>query len=181
LDAVESTPHEVERLMSLLEEGPTLAVYGGVKPLLFHRPRFENGFDFPPLPVIEGAEQIEERVEIRPNFQIFITCRDPRKLSPALRSRCFCVHIETATSEQSLQKLAKCILSLSGHAAIHRNYLSRALAKVYSKTKPSATQALLFSQDTFSPHRIVNCARGLGNDAIRWSKSNEPPAISRPA
>lgn len=38
LDGVESAPHEVERLMSLLEEQPTLAIYEGVKPLIFHAP-----------------------------------------------------------------------------------------------------------------------------------------------
>ncbi|KAA6375324.1 MAG: putative AAA family ATPase midasin, partial [Streblomastix strix] len=36
LDGVESAPHEVERLMSLLEEEPTLAIYEGVRPLIFH-------------------------------------------------------------------------------------------------------------------------------------------------
>jgi midasin (ATPase involved in ribosome maturation) len=36
LDSVDSAPHEVEQLMSLLEENPTLSVYDGVHPLHFY-------------------------------------------------------------------------------------------------------------------------------------------------
>ncbi|KAA6359634.1 MAG: hypothetical protein EZS28_044839, partial [Streblomastix strix] len=42
----------------------------------------------------------EENFEIAEGFQIFITCNDLKKLSPALRSRCFCIQIETAQDEE---------------------------------------------------------------------------------
>jgi MoxR-like ATPase len=162
LDAVDSAPHEVERLMSLLEEDPTLAVYEGVWPL-----RFYSRGSAPKALLDYPAGLQEEFVEISPNFQIFITCRDPQKLSPALRSRCFCVHIETAMEEDSLYELAESVLSRSVTSSLYAKPLSLALATVFKRTNPSGTdQRLLFSKDMFSPHRIVNCARGFGNDTI---------------
>jgi hypothetical protein len=162
LDAVDSAPHEVERLMSLLEEDPTLAVYEGVRPLRF----YSRGSA--PKALLDAPSGLQEDfVEISPNFQIFITCRDPQKLSPALRSRCFCVHIETAMEEDSLCELAESVLSRSVTSSLYAKPLSITLASVFKKTSPSGTdQPLLFSKDTFSPHRIVNCARGFGNDTI---------------
>jgi hypothetical protein len=151
--------------MSLLEEEPTLSIYEGVRPLHF----FRKGS---PRSVIEGCDGMqEELIEIAPSFQVFITCRDPRKLSPALRSRCFCVHIEAAGNENSLQELGYCILSRSGNTSPHALPLSLALAQIHDSTKPDSRpgehdKALLFSQDTFCPHRIVNCARGFGSDSL---------------
>jgi hypothetical protein len=165
LDGVDSAPHEVERLMLFLEEEPTLSFYEGVRPLLSFRK------DSSP-PVIEGGDGVqEELIEISESFQVFITCRDSRKLSPVLRSRCFCVHVEAAGNENSLQELGNCILSRSGNTSSHGLPLSLALAQVHNSMKPdsrlgTSDKALHFSQDTFSPHRIGNCARGFGNDSL---------------
>lgn len=35
-DGAENAPHILERLMSLLEEKPTLSVYEGERPMFFH-------------------------------------------------------------------------------------------------------------------------------------------------
>jgi hypothetical protein len=35
-------PHEVERLISLLEENQTLFIYESIKSLFFHNPKFNN-------------------------------------------------------------------------------------------------------------------------------------------
>jgi hypothetical protein len=84
LDGVEAAPHEVERLMSLLEENPTLSIYESVKPLYFHAKKYNDNT------ISNSNNDIEiEDVEISPNFQIFITCSEPGLLSPAVRSRCF--------------------------------------------------------------------------------------------
>ncbi|KAA6385783.1 MAG: hypothetical protein EZS28_018691 [Streblomastix strix] len=146
---VESAPHEVERLMAILEEESTFAIYEGMKPMIFHgrsvRRDIQNDKENNITNNEEKQNGDEENFEIAEGFQIFITCNDLKKLSPALRSRCFCIQMETAHNEVQLKELSESVLN----------------ARDKSKTGK-----LLFSKDTFSPHRIVNSARGIGNDKI---------------
>jgi MoxR-like ATPase len=160
LDGVDAAPHEVERLMSLLEEDPTLAVYEGVAPLRFvaKRSRLVRRIDL-------SSSVREQLVEISHEFQIFITCRDPRKLSPALRSRCFCVHIESPSGEDGMKELAESVLMQYGGCSPYHTPLSKLLSRALAIAQ-RANRHLLFSKDTFSAHRVVNCARGLGTDRM---------------
>ncbi|KAA6381216.1 MAG: hypothetical protein EZS28_023257, partial [Streblomastix strix] len=174
LDGVESAPHEVERLMSLLEENPTLAIYESVKPLIFHShvEKRDNQNDKEQNIQIDQFEQNidKEDIEIKEGFQIFITCNDLKKLSPALRSRCFCIQMETAQDEVQLRELAESALNQSDTALFYRIPISRILGGVFCDARDkSKTRKLLFSKDTFSPHRIVNSARGIGNEQMTAS------------
>jgi hypothetical protein len=110
---------------------------------------------------MEGEQKIEDFLDIAPSFQVFIPCRDPRKSSPAFRSRRFCGHLETAGDQSPLHDLKSSILSRFGKGIFNSLALSLILAQAYQETKPSLDRPLLFSQDTLSPHQIVNCARGL--------------------
>ncbi|KAA6387670.1 MAG: hypothetical protein EZS28_016803, partial [Streblomastix strix] len=166
LDGVESAPHEVERLMSLLEENPTLAIYEGVRPLIFHghgvKRDNQNNEENTKLEIKD-----EENIEIAEGFQIFITCNDLKKLSPALRSRCFCIQMETAHDEVQLKELSESVLNQSETSRLYNIPFSRMLSNIFCNTREkSKNRKLLFSKDTFSPHRIVNSARGIGNDKI---------------
>ncbi|KAA6400332.1 MAG: hypothetical protein EZS28_004141 [Streblomastix strix] len=146
LDGVESAPHEVERLMSLLEEEPTLAIYEGVRPLIFHGRgvvRDNSGENEISQQFKDGEVNLsEEKVEIAEGFQIFIT-------------------------KSHAKELAESVLFQSDTGRLYSVPIARMLAGVFfeGKTK-SKTQNLLFSKDTFSPHRIVNAARGIGQDEI---------------
>jgi MoxR-like ATPase len=167
LDGVDPVPQEVERLMSLLEEEPSLAIYEGIRPLIFYggtskRPEVRLPGSFGP-----GSQIEAELIPISPDFQIFITCRDPRKLSPALRSRCFCAHLQTPSNVDQLSELARHVLSRSS-SAFYRTPLSEVCSKVFSDAAHLHRKGrkLLFSRDSFSPHRVVNCARGISNDLL---------------
>ncbi|KAA6398400.1 MAG: putative serine/threonine-protein kinase PLK4 [Streblomastix strix] len=166
LDGVESAPHEVERLMSLLEENPTLTIYEGVRPMIFHgrgvKRDNQNNEEKTKLEIKD-----EENIEIAEGFQIFITCNDLKKLSPALRSRCFCIQMETAQEEVQLKELSESVLNQSETSNTFSIPFSRMLSNIFCNAREkSKNRKLLFSKDTFSPHRIVNAARGIGNDKI---------------
>ncbi|KAA6403970.1 MAG: hypothetical protein EZS28_000496, partial [Streblomastix strix] len=170
LDGVESAPHEVERLMSLLEENPTLTIYEGVRPMIFHGrgARKDNQNNEGKNKLEKGKENDEEEsIEITEGFQIFITCNDLKKLSPALRSRCFCIQMESAQEEVQLKELAESALSQSDVGRAYSIPISLILSKTFCHAREmSKNRKLLFSKDTFSPHRIVNSARGIGNYKI---------------
>ncbi|KAA6402261.1 MAG: hypothetical protein EZS28_002207, partial [Streblomastix strix] len=170
LDGVESAPHEVERLMSLLEENPTLTIYESVKPMVFHGRGAvrDNQNNEENTKINEAEKEInEENIEIAEGFQIFITCNDFKKLSPALRSRCFCIQMEAAQEEVQLKELAESVLNQSETSQLYNIPFSRMLSNIFcTGREKSQTRKLLFSKDTFSPHRIVNAARGIGNDKI---------------
>ncbi|KAA6391978.1 MAG: putative NEK protein kinase, partial [Streblomastix strix] len=173
LDGVESAPHEVERLMSLLEEEPTLAVYEGVNPMIFHGRGVKRDIQNNEEKFIfeeEKDNREEENIEIAEGFQIFITCNDLKKLSPALRSRCFCIQIETAQDEEQLKELSESVLNQSETSRLYNIPFSQMLSKIFcTGREKSKSQKLLFSKDTFSPHRIVNSAHGIGNEQMTAS------------
>ncbi|KAA6398497.1 MAG: putative midasin nuclear AAA ATPase [Streblomastix strix] len=171
LDGVESAPHEVERLMSLLEEQPTLAIYEGVKPLIFHAPGVTRDGTFSAQIQLDEKEESKtaekENIEIAEGFQIFITCSDLTKLSPALRSRCFCLQLESAKKADQLKELTSCVFDQSETAQYYSNPFSHILADIFFDIRTKIeTRKLLFSKDTFSPHRIVNSAFGIGSEQI---------------
>jgi hypothetical protein len=104
LDSADKVLHEVECLMSLLEEEPLFVVFEGVKPLKFYPPKEKNNtnielsnqaeFSFRTENSNQEQTSLNENFShIKGSFQSFIAFRDYRSLSPALRSRCFCVHL----------------------------------------------------------------------------------------
>jgi hypothetical protein len=104
---------------------------------------------------------------ISPNFQIFLTCTESRFLSPALRSRCFCVHTILRKDESSICELSEIVLSQSSSSSIYCNTLAPILANIFiAINEESKGKDFLFSKDKFSLHRIVNCAKGIGNDIV---------------
>jgi midasin (ATPase involved in ribosome maturation) len=98
LDGVESAPSEVERLMSLFEEIPSLAIWEGIQPIIF----YTSGHK--PADIDEA-----EFIEIHPNIRVFITCSNPHDISPALRSRLFCIHVPSASSREELKELCSSV------------------------------------------------------------------------
>jgi hypothetical protein len=146
-------------LISLLEEDPTLSIYEADHPLFFYAPKAS-------IRPVQGINEVEQ-IEIAPNFRLFITCRDRRKPSPALRSRCFWVQIESTTEAQFLFELSETVLSRSLTTASYSRPLSYCLASLFAESMTlHKDRPLVFSKDTFSPHRMINCARGLANGAV---------------
>jgi len=116
---------------------------------------------------IPSSVQVEP-IPISDNFQIFITCCESRSLSPALLSRCFCVHLESPELETDFLELADIILSGSSTTARYSQPFSEVLSKVFCQISKNILEektekTFLFSNDSFTSHRVVNCARGIGN------------------
>ncbi|KAA6368944.1 MAG: hypothetical protein EZS28_035529, partial [Streblomastix strix] len=146
-------------------------IYEGVRPLIFHGRgvvRDNSGENEISQQFKDGEVNLnEEKVEIAEGFQIFITSNDLKKLSPALRSRCFCIQMETAHDEVQLKELSESVLNQSDVGRDYSIPISLILSKTFCHAREmSKTRKLLFSKDTFSPHRIINSARGIGNEKI---------------
>ena len=81
LDDINFSPQEIEGLMSLLEEEPTLKIYEN-DPVLFYtkdRTKIRN----------EKTDFL-----IHPNFRLIMTTSKDTNISPAIKSRCLCIQIK---------------------------------------------------------------------------------------
>ena len=88
-DDVQFAPHEIERLMSLLEENPTLTIY-------------EN-----------TSHDIYSKKNINENFRLFIITSDDSVISYAIKSRCLCVRIQSFNKPEHYAELISGCLSNS--------------------------------------------------------------------
>ena len=81
LDDINFAPQEIEGLMSLLEEEPTLKIYENDPPLFFTKDKTKiknKNTDF----------------EIHPNFRLIMTTSKDTNISIAIKSRCLCIQIK---------------------------------------------------------------------------------------
>ena len=81
IDDVHFAPHEIERLMSLLEENPTLTIY-------------EN-----------TIHEFYSRENINEKFRLFIITSDDSIISSAIKSRCLCVRLQSFNKPQHYAEL----------------------------------------------------------------------------
>ena len=81
LDDINFAPHEIEGLMPLLEEEPTLKIYENDPVLFFTKDRSK---------IINK----ETDFEIHPNFKLIMTTSKDHNISAAIKSRCLCVQIK---------------------------------------------------------------------------------------
>ena len=81
LDDINFAPQEIERLMSLLEEEPSLMIYENDPPLFFTKDKTK-------------IKNKETDFEIHPNFRLFITSSKDSNIYLAIKSRCLCIKIK---------------------------------------------------------------------------------------
>ena len=81
LDDVNFAPQEIEGLMSLLEEEPTLKIYENDPVLFFTK---------------DETKIKDEKTDfkIHPNFRLIMTTSKDTNISPAIKSRCLCIQIK---------------------------------------------------------------------------------------
>ena len=81
LDDINFAPQEIEGLMSLLEEEPTLKIYENSPPLFFtkDKTRVKN----------KNSDYL-----IHPNFRLIMTTSKETNISSAIKSRCLCIQIK---------------------------------------------------------------------------------------
>ena len=80
LDDINFAPQEIEGLMSLLEEEPTLTIYENDPVLFFTKDKSK-------------IKNEKTDFEIHPNFRLFITSSNDMNISSAIKSRCLCIKI----------------------------------------------------------------------------------------
>ena len=84
LDDINYAPQEIEELISLLEEDPSLIIYENDPVLFFTKNKTK----------ISNKEKNFEIIEIHPNFRLFITSSSDVHISSAIKSRCICIKIK---------------------------------------------------------------------------------------
>ena len=81
LDDIHFAKAEIERLMSLLEEEPTLVIYENEQNKIFIKPKNKN------------RQGINNEIDIHPDFRLFITSSNEKIISQAIKSRCLVVNL----------------------------------------------------------------------------------------
>ena len=81
LDDINFAPQEIEGLMSLLEEEPTLKIYENDPVLFFTKDKYK-------------IKNKETDFEIHPNFRLIMTSSKESNISSAIQSRCLCIKIK---------------------------------------------------------------------------------------
>jgi len=84
LDDINFAPQEIEGLMPLLEEEPTLTIYENDPVLYFTKDKSK----------IKNNEADFEIHQIHPEFRLFISTSKDTNISSAIKSRCLCIQIQ---------------------------------------------------------------------------------------
>ena len=84
LDDINYAPQEIEGLMSLLEEEPTLTIHENDPILFFTKDKTK----------IQNKETDYEIHQIHPNFRLIMTTSKDTNISAAIKSRCLCIQIK---------------------------------------------------------------------------------------
>ena len=84
LDDINFAPQEIEGLMPLLEEEPTLTIYENDPVLFFTKDKTK----------IKNNEADFEIHQIHPEFRLFISTSKDTNISSAIKSRCLCIQIQ---------------------------------------------------------------------------------------
>ena len=84
LDDINYAPQEIEGLMSLLEEDPTLIIYENDPVLYFTKDQNK----------IQSKETDFKIIKINPKFRLFITSSKDTNILAAIKSRCLCIKIK---------------------------------------------------------------------------------------
>ena len=103
LDDINFAPEEIEGLMPLLEEDPTLTIYENDPVLFFTKDKTKIKDD-------------KKDFEINPNFRLIMTTSKEANISLAIKSRCLCIQIKPFKEPKDYSELIannlKCILFL---------------------------------------------------------------------
>ena len=108
LDDINFAPQEIEGLMSLLEEEPTLMIYENDPVLFFTKDK-------------NKIKNKETDFLIHPNFRLFITSSIDTNISSAIKSRCLCIKIKPFKEPKDYAELISNSLINTGIA--HNNII----------------------------------------------------------
>lgn len=122
LDDINFAPQEIEGLMSLLEEEPTLMIYENDPVLFFTKDK-------------NKVKNKETDFLIHPNFRLFITSSTDTNISSAIKSRCLCIKIKPFKEPKDYAELICNCLMNSGIGDNHIIEISKKVGYAFNVLK----------------------------------------------
>ena len=126
LDYINYAPQEIEGLMSLLEEKPTLKIYDS-DPILFFTKDSINEKDEKTCLITKDIinEKDEKAYLIHPNFRLFITSSNITNISSAIKSRCLFIKMRPFKEAKDYAELISNSLINTGISDKNINEISK--------------------------------------------------------
>jgi MoxR-like ATPase len=152
LDKADFCARVMKDLQSLLEEEPSFLVREGERNVFFHVRSLNRS-------KIEQTVRIDEFVEISPNFQLFVNCRNPQVFPAGFRSNCLSIRVCIRPTQETLREFAYLALLKFDKMIPHAVWFSECLTNAFLM----ADSTLLLSGTSFNLHRMVSCVRCLGS------------------
>ena len=131
IDDINYAPQEIEELMSLLEEDPSLVIYENDPVLFFTKNKTK----------IRNKEKNFEIIEIHPNFRLFITSSSDVHISSAIKSRCVCIKIKPFKKPKEYAELISNSLINTGIADNNIIDISKKIGYAFYKLKEKEEQS----------------------------------------
>ena len=126
LEDIHYAPQEIERLMSLLEENPTLTIYENSPILFFSKQQISK----------DNNKDQRKNIQIHENFRIIITSSNETIISSAVKSRCLCIRIKPFKENKDYSILL--LNSLVDKSEMNEKNileLSKSIGKAFSEIK----------------------------------------------
>ena len=157
LDDINFAPQEIEGLMSLLEEDPTLKIYENDPVLFFTKDKkkiINKDSDF----------------EIHPNFRLIMTTSKDTNISQAIKSRCLCLQIKPFKKPKDYADLIANNLKYSDIAENNIIDISKKIGHAFYKLKEDEDQSnYILKNYILSSVNLVNFSKML----IFWQPIDE--------
>ena len=161
LDDINFAPHEIERLMSLLEEEPTLTVYETEPTLIYKR------------------NNTNQNENIHENFRLFITSSNENVISSAVKSRCFHIKLKSFQDPEDYAILISNYLNNTGINKENIKEISSFIGNAFYFLKKEENQSnYLLKNYILTPINLVNFCKLITNYDIRYNNSSKIDGIN---
>ena len=156
LEDIHYAKDEIERLMSLLEENPTLTVYEKFPISFYYREepnKEKNNYNL--------TNDNTNNIKIHDNFRIIITTTNESNISSAIRSRCLSVKIKPFTEKKDYSLIAlNCLSNTNNMHDKNILELSEKIGNAYGAIKESEKKNnYILKNYIISPTNLVSFAK----------------------
>ena len=157
LDDINFAPQEIEGLMSLLEEEPTLKIYENDPVLFFTKD-------------LSRIKDKEKDFQIHPNFRLIMTTSKDTNISPAIKSRCLCIQIAPFKEAKDYAELLANNLKYSDIADKNIIDIAKKIGYAFYKLKQEEIQTnYILKNYILSSVNLVNLSKMI----IFWQPIDE--------
>ncbi|ORX59905.1 hypothetical protein BCR36DRAFT_408277 [Piromyces finnis] len=151
IDDLNYAPQEIERLMPLLEESPSLTIFE-------QSPQIKYSRNY-----IEDTDTIKH-IQIHKNFRLFLIASNENALSTAIKSRCLCVRLKPFEKPQHYSELIYSCLSNSNLPENDIISIATHLGRAFHDIKNSEKEIyFLLKNLKLTPVNLVYLSKVLSN------------------